>query len=131
MKHPMKNPVRSLLLACTLAILGACAAPGGPTPPGRTGADIARGGELYRTYCGACHTAQVHWREKSLVKSWNDLRYQVARWQRNAGQNWSREEIDDVAAYLNRVFYETPCPVPGCGGPRERADRASTLPRAG
>ena len=79
---------------------------------------MMRGGELYRTHCSACHTAQVHWREKSLVHSWNDLRYQVSRWQRIAGQNWSREEIDDVAAYLNQLFYQAPCPAPGCGGPR-------------
>lgn len=118
----MKNPLRALILACSLAILGGCGWLGGSTPPARGDADIARGGELYRTYCGACHTAQVHWREKSLVKSWNDLRYQVARWQRNAGQNWSREEIDDVAAYLNTLFYGVPCPLPGCSGSKVGAD---------
>jgi hypothetical protein len=82
---------------------------------------MMRGGELYRMHCSACHTAQVHWREQRLVRSWDDLRYQVARWQRVAGQNWSREEIDDVAAYLNRAFYEAPCPLPGCGGPKAGA----------
>jgi mono/diheme cytochrome c family protein len=83
---------------------------------------MTRGGELYRAYCGACHTAQTHWREKRLVQSWDDLRYQVARWQRVAGQNWSREEIDDVAAYLNRIFYEVPCPLPGCSGSKAGAE---------
>jgi hypothetical protein len=42
------------------------------------------------------------------VKTWDDLRYQVTRWQQISGQNWSREEIDDVAAYLNRDFYGLP-----------------------
>jgi hypothetical protein len=83
---------------------------------------MIRGGELYRAYCNACHTAQVHWREKSLVHSWDDLRYQVSRWQRMSGQNWSREEIEDVAAYLNQLFYKTRCPVPGCGGGSSAAD---------
>jgi len=67
-----------------------------------------RGGDLYQDDCNACHTAQVHWRDKRLVKTWDDLRYQIARWQRISGQNWSREEIDDVAAYLNREFYGLP-----------------------
>jgi hypothetical protein len=112
----MLNPSRTLLLSCALAILGGCGGFSRPATQERAGADMARGGELYRIYCGACHTAQVHWRDQRLVKSWDDLRYQVARWQSTAGQNWSREEIDDVAAYLNRTFYEVPCPIPGCNG---------------
>ncbi len=108
-------------MTLALALLAACGAPAAkPESPQRTEADMMRGGELYRTHCSACHTAQVHWREKSLVHSWNDLRYQVSRWQRIAGQNWSREEIEDVAAYLNQLFYQTPCPAPDCGEPRTK-----------
>jgi hypothetical protein len=125
----MPNSARNVLLSCALAILGGCGALSGSSPGNRGGADMARGGELYRTYCGACHTAQVHWRDKRLVKSWDDLRYQVGRWQRTAGQNWSREEIDDVAAYLNRIFYELPCPLPGCSGSKARA-QAPAIARA-
>jgi len=101
-----------------LAFLAGCGAPPPkPESPARAAADMMRGGELYRAYCIACHTAQVHWRDKSLVRSWNDLRYQVTRWQRVGGQNWSLEEIEDVSAYLNQLFYQAPCPLPGCGGP--------------
>ena len=75
-----------------------------------------RGGDLYRDSCNACHTAQVHWREKRLVRTWDDLLYQVARWQGIADLRWSQEEVADVAAYLNAVFYDVPCPVPGCRG---------------
>jgi mono/diheme cytochrome c family protein len=115
----MPNRIRMSLLTWALAFLAGCGAPASkPESPERAAADMMRGGELYRAQCGACHTAQVHWREKSLVHSWNDLRYQISRWQRLSGQNWSREEIEDVAAYLNRIFYQVPCPVPGCGGPR-------------
>lgn len=118
----MPRPFRSLLLSCSLAILGGC---GGFFPSAaqeRSSADMARGGELYRAYCGACHNAQVHWRDQRLVKSWDDLHYQVARWQRSAGQNWSGEEIDDVAAYLNTVFYSLPCPLAGCNGAKAAAE---------
>jgi mono/diheme cytochrome c family protein len=108
---------RVRLAICALAVTAGCAAP--PDKPAdaqpRAGVDVSRGSELYGTYCIACHTAQVHWRDKRIVRSWDDLRYQVARWQKIAGQSWSREEIDDVAAYLNRTFYEVPCPLIGCG----------------
>ena len=71
-------------------------------------ADVQRGHLLYETYCIGCHTTQAHWREKHLVRSWTDLLYQVTRWQKNAGQNWSSEEINDAAAYLNEAFYKMP-----------------------
>lgn len=111
----MKNGIRAWLALCALVLTAACTAPTA-APESKPTADMLRGGELYRTYCIACHTAQMHWREKRLVKSWDDLRFQVSRWQRTAGQNWSREDIDDVAAYLNRLFYDVPCPVTGCDG---------------
>lgn len=111
----VENRFQAFLPVFALALAAGCAAPTG-TPESRPAVDMLLGGELYRTHCIACHTAQVHWREKRLVKSWDDLRFQVSRWQRVAGQNWSREDIDDVAAYLNRLFYEVPCPLPGCGG---------------
>ena len=111
----MANRIRAWLPVCALVLAAGCAAPAGG-PESKPGADTLRGGDLYRTYCIACHTAQVHWRDKRLVKSWEDLRYQVTRWQRIAGQDWSAQEIDDVAAYLNRAFYDVPCPLIGCDG---------------
>ena len=72
------------------------------------GPDVQRGRLLYETHCIACHTAQAHWRDKHIVRSWTDLLYQVSRWQKNAGQDWSSEEINDVAAYLNETFYKMP-----------------------
>jgi mono/diheme cytochrome c family protein len=71
-------------------------------------ADVQRGRLLYETHCIACHTTQAHWRDKHIVSSWADLLYQVSRWQKNAGQDWSSEEINDVAAYLNETFYKMP-----------------------
>jgi mono/diheme cytochrome c family protein len=111
----MVDRIRAWLSILALALAAACTAPTGG-PESRPAVDMARGGDLYRSYCIACHTAQVHWRDRRIVQSWEDLRYQVARWQKIAGQNWSREEIDDVAAYLNRLFYEVRCPLPGCDG---------------
>jgi hypothetical protein len=113
--------------ALALALAAGCAAPADKSSP----PDQAHGGELYRTTCIVCHTAQVHWREKRLVRSWDDLVFQVSRWQRIAGQDWSREDINDVAAYLNREFYDLPCQRSGCGSaalPSRRATSQAPLP---
>jgi cytochrome c553 len=111
--------MRPVMLALLLAVVlvAGCGISPQPVPPGPPAVDMTRGRELYQTYCIACHTAQVHWRDRSLVHSWEDLRAQVTRFQGIAGQQWSAQEIDDVAAYLNRLFYEVPCPLTGCGGP--------------
>ena len=118
----MVNRINAWLPACALALAAGCAAPSGA--PERTALDSMRGGDLYRTHCIACHTAQVHWRDKRMVRSWDDLLFQISRWQRISGQDWSLEEIDDVAAYLNALFYDVPCPQVGCGSSAQPLKRS-------
>jgi mono/diheme cytochrome c family protein len=102
---------RRISLWLTICVLAA----GCASPPEQPAVSPDRGGDLYGDSCNACHTAQIHWRDKRVVRTWDDLRYQVSRWQKISGLNWSGEEINDVAAYLNQVFYDLPCPRPGCG----------------
>ena len=116
--------MRPALTAATLAlalVLTACTA-SAPPPTSGMQADPGRGQLLYDTACAACHTTQAHWRDMRVVRSWGDLVYQVTRWQQIAGQNWSADQIGDVAAHLNRRFYGLPCPTPGCLGPTARAN---------
>ncbi|HTQ01261.1 MAG TPA: hypothetical protein VMN56_18235 [Casimicrobiaceae bacterium] len=68
----------------------------------------SRGELLYETNCVACHTKEVHWRDRRLVTDWQSLAAQTRRWQRNAGLGWSDEDIDEVARYLNETFYHFP-----------------------
>jgi len=77
-------------------------------------ADLARGRVLYETTCDACHSANVHWRDKRIADSWQALLREVGRWQGNAGKRWNASEINDVAAYLNERFYHHPCPAAEC-----------------
>lgn len=104
-----------LLLAVSLA---GCAGDNRPPPvasvPSATVAAPDRGHLLYDTACKTCHDQQVHWRDGRLVRDWSTLLGQVTRWQSVAGQTWGKEDIEDVAAYLNRRFYDVPCPLPGC-----------------
>lgn len=64
-----------------------------------------RGKLLYETHCIACHSTQVHWRDQRLVKTWDGLLVQVARWQGNMVLRWNRDDIYAVAEHLNRLYY--------------------------
>ena len=113
----MKHETSYVVAAVAMFLLQSCGT--GSKNSERLSADEQRGRLLYETACVACHTTQAHWRDKRVVRSWSDLLGQVTRWQQNAGQNWSAHEIVDVAAHLNDRFYKLPCPVAGCGGPKE------------
>jgi len=69
-----------------------------------------RGELLYSTHCIACHTAEVHWREKKLVTDWTSLQAEVRRWQAVSGLGWSNEDIAEVARHLNALYYHYPTP---------------------
>jgi len=73
--------------------------------------DATRGELLYSTHCIACHSTQVHWREKKLVTDWAGLQSEVRRWQGVSGLGWSNEDIAAVARYLNTLHYRYPAPV--------------------
>jgi mono/diheme cytochrome c family protein len=68
-------------------------------------AQPGRGELLYSTYCSNCHSEQVHWREKKLVTDWPSLVAEVHRWQGNAKLDWSKDDVEDVARYLNDLYY--------------------------
>ena len=72
--------------------------------------DATRGELLYSTHCIACHSAQVHWREKKLVTDWTSLRSEVRRWQEISGLGWSNKDIEEVAQYLNALHYRLATP---------------------
>ena len=108
------RPVLAAAALLTATFLAGCNTwrPDGREPT----ADVERGRLLYDTACVACHTEQAHWRDKRIVATWDQLLYQVNRWQNGAGQGWSEIEIRDVGAYLNGRFYHLPCPGDGCAG---------------
>jgi mono/diheme cytochrome c family protein len=68
----------------------------------------SRGELLYATHCIACHTTQVHWRDRRLVLDYPSLVAQVVRWQGNTGLGWTGEEVREVARYLDATFYHLP-----------------------
>ncbi len=74
-----------------------------------TGAPFAhaqsRGELLYSTHCISCHTSEMHWRDKKVATDWTSLKFQVRRWQGNAGLAWRESDIEDVTRYLNESIY--------------------------
>ncbi len=65
----------------------------------------SRGELLYSTHCIACHTTQMHWRDKKLATDWDSLKAQVRRWQAAAKLQWSDDDIVQVARHLNERIY--------------------------
>lgn len=72
--------------------------------------DAARGELLYATHCIACHSDKIHWRDTKLVTNWNGLQSEIGRWQAIEGLRWNRDDIADVARYLNVIYYRYPAP---------------------
>ena len=77
---------------------------------GLASAEAGRGELLYSTYCDACHTQRVHWRDKKVAKDWTSLVAEVRRWQAASKLGWSGDEVEAVARYLNVVYYRYPLP---------------------
>ena len=65
----------------------------------------SRGELLYSTHCIACHTAQVHWRDKKQSTDWDTLEKQVRRWQAAGMLQWSEDDINEVTRHLNDSYY--------------------------
>jgi len=86
----------SALAASVLLFVGSASAQA-PTP--------TRGELLYETHCIACHTAQMHWRDKKAATDWASLRAEVQRWQAAAQLRWSDEDITEVTRHLNQRYY--------------------------
>lgn len=72
--------------------------------------DATRGELLYSTHCIACHTSEVHWRDKRLARDWNSLRAEVRRWARISSLGWGKDDVAAVARYLNGLYYHFPVP---------------------
>lgn len=99
-----------LILAVFFMLIGNLA--DADAPPMRA---AARGELLYATHCIACHSAQVHWREKKLATDWTSLQSEVRRWQQASGPGWSDQDIAEVALYLNALYYRYPTPESHAG----------------
>ena len=93
------------ILVTLLAMLGNLAH--AATPPLPT---ASRGELLYSTHCIACHSTQVHWRDKKRARDWASLQTEVNNWQKLSGLGWNEDDVVAVARYLNACCYHYPAP---------------------
>jgi mono/diheme cytochrome c family protein len=69
--------------------------------------DARRGRQLYETLCLSCHYEHVHDRApgRSEVHSLNELRKETTLRAGLTGIRFTREDIEDVVAYLDQSHY--------------------------
>ncbi len=77
-------------------------------------ANPERGHLLYDNFCHHCHLSEIHYRVNSEIDSWEELTRMVAMWQGEMGLDWDGSDVQDVASWLDWVFYR----LPDAPGPR-------------
>ena len=92
-----KHPWGQWLTACGCALLLS-----NPT----LAADAANGEKLYNGGCFKCHDTTIHTRPDKIIFSKKALIKRVEFCEGNAGMNWNKSQIEDVAEYLNKTFYK-------------------------
>jgi len=98
MKPARRHAAQALAVAAALWCSAALAQERAPS----------RGELLYTTHCVACHTTQMHWRDRKLATDWPSLKAQVQRWQATARLDWSDADVTEVARFLNDTIYRHP-----------------------
>jgi mono/diheme cytochrome c family protein len=83
------------LLAITV---GAC---------GSAGGDAVKGEQLHRA-CFGCHGTELYTPDRAKIRTSAELRKAVIEWNDRMNPKFTKEEIDDVVAYLERDFYRFP-----------------------
>ena len=92
--------LRTSLVAMLIAVSGL-----GTDARAQAGREVSRGELLYANHCIACHTTQVHWRQKKTATDLTTLQFEVRRWQAASALGWSEEDIAEVTRYLNALHY--------------------------
>lgn len=69
--------------------------------------DLELGRLLYQIHCISCHYEHIHERDrsKSLVRSLPELRTEVGNRAKLTRREFTPQELDDIAAYLDRRHY--------------------------
>jgi hypothetical protein len=65
---------------------------------------VVRGEQIHRD-CLSCHNTTLYVSPQRKIKSLPELRDEVARWGDHYNPALSKQDVDDVTAYLNEKFY--------------------------
>ncbi|HEX6003301.1 MAG TPA: cytochrome c [Burkholderiales bacterium] len=70
----------------------------------RAAGNADRGAALHES-CLGCHGTEVYAPPAAKVKSASALKKEVERWNDRYNPKFSKQEVEDLIAYLNRDFY--------------------------
>jgi mono/diheme cytochrome c family protein len=87
-------------LACAAGAALLIASPAAPAA-----GDAAKGEKLHQS-CLQCHGTELYVPPKRKIQSLAALRKETVRWGDHYNPAFSKAEIDDLVAYLNRDFYK-------------------------
>ena len=77
------------------------------SPAATAAGDAAKGEKLHQS-CLQCHGTELYLPPKRKLRSLAALRKETARWSDQYNPAFSKSEIEDLVAYLNRDFYKFP-----------------------
>ena len=94
--------IRCLQLVLTTGLLASAVA---------NAADLQRGQMLHENHCRMCHDSIAYKRGDRIATNYVEIQAQVTRWQTNTGLRWSKEDIENVTAFVAKTYYKLPAPT--------------------
>ena len=89
-----------------LTLVAACATLGMAAPAFGAG-DPVKGAKLHGD-CLGCHRTELYVPPRAKVKTLSALKKEVANWNDRMNPKFTKQEIEDLVAYLNATFYKLP-----------------------
>jgi mono/diheme cytochrome c family protein len=90
-------------MKAAVAAIAACAAL--LSPAISAAGDPLKGARLHES-CLGCHGTELYVPPRAKVKSLAALKKETERWNDRMNPKFSRQEVEDLVAYLNATFYK-------------------------
>lgn len=75
--------------------------------PAMAAGDPVRGAALHKD-CEGCHGTELYVKPRAKAKTLSGLKKEIERWNDRMNPKFTKQEIEDLVAYLNRDFYRFP-----------------------
>lgn len=92
------------LLAARYALLLGCVLAGSAAVNASAAGDPVRGEKLHQD-CLGCHGTEIYTPSRAKVKTLAALKKETERWNDRMNPKFTKQEIEDIVAWLNRDFY--------------------------
>jgi mono/diheme cytochrome c family protein len=75
--------------------------------PASAAGDPARGAKLHED-CLGCHGTELYVPPRAKVKTLSALKKETGKWNDRMNPKFTRQEVEDLVAWLNATFYRFP-----------------------